>query len=172
MACGARLPARLEWLRRELTEYVKEETGHQDWILGDITACGGDAARVRDGTPAWPAELMVAYAYDIIARCNPVGFLGMVLVLEGTSAAVACRAAEALAASLQLPRQAFTYLNSHGTLDVGHVAFYATLVNRLEDEADRAAIVHSAKRFYRLYGDVFRELDGRRGRRAPLKEAA
>jgi hypothetical protein len=36
--------------------------------------------------------------------------------------------------------------------------FYATLVNRLDDPADQAAIVHAAKRFYRLYGDVFRDL--------------
>jgi long-subunit acyl-CoA synthetase (AMP-forming)/pyrroloquinoline quinone (PQQ) biosynthesis protein C len=170
MACGARLPARLEWLRREMTEYVKEETGHQDWILNDITACGGDAARVRDAAPAWPAELMVSYAYDVIARGNPVGFLGMVLVLEGTSTAVASQAAGALGAALRLPPQAFTYLTSHGALDVGHMDFYATLVNRLDDADDQAAIVHAAKRFYRLYGDVFRELDARR--RPALQEAA
>jgi hypothetical protein len=50
--------------------------------------------------------------------------------------------------------------------------FYATLVNRLDDEGDRAAVIHAAKRFYRLYGDVFRELDARRGARAGYREAA
>ena len=172
MACGARLPERLEWLRREMTHYVNEETGHQDWILADIAACGADAEAVRNGRPAWPAELMVSYAYDTIARGNPVGFLGMVLVLEGTSTAVASQAADALGAALALPRQAFTYLASHGALDVGHMDFYATLVNRLDDAGDRAAVIHTAKRFYRLYGDVFRELDARRAPRSDYREAA
>ena len=172
MACGARLPARLEWLRREMTEYVKEETGHQDWILNDIAACGGDAGAVRDGEPGFAAEMLVSYAYDVIARGNPAAFLGMVLVLEGTSTSVACRAAEALARSLGLPSAAFTYLNSHGTLDIGHMNFFATLVDRLQDPADQAAIVHAAKRFYRLYGDVFRGLDARRASAQRVKEAA
>jgi hypothetical protein len=96
----------------------------------------------------------------------------MVLVLEGTSTAVASQAADALGAALALPRQAFTYLASHGALDVGHMDFYATLVNRLDDAGDRAAVIHTAKRFYRLYGDVFRELDARRAPRSDYREAA
>jgi len=162
MACGARLPARLEWLRTAISEYIREETGHQDWILNDIRACGADPEQVRNGTPELPAELLVAYAYDVIARINPVGFLGMVLVLEGTSIAVASEAAHALQRSLGLPSTAFTYLSSHGELDISHTRLYASLVNRLDDADDRAILIHCAKIFYRLYGDVFRELDARR----------
>jgi pyrroloquinoline quinone (PQQ) biosynthesis protein C len=170
MACGARLPERLEWLRDSMTEYVKEETGHQEWILNDIRACGGDAEAVRRAQPDPAVEIMVAYAYDVIARVNPVGFLGMVLVLEGTSPAVASRAAEALGNSLHLPPSAFTYLTSHGVLDVGHIKFYASLVNRLDAGDDRATLVHCARIFYRLYGGVFRALDA--GRKTELEAAA
>ena len=162
MACGARLPARLEWLRTAMSEYVSEETGHQEWILNDIRACGADAQRVRNGTPDLPAELLVAYAYDVIARVNPVGFLGMVLVLEGTSIAVASGAAQALQRSLGLPPTAFTYLSSHGELDISHTRLFASLVDRLDDADDRALLIRCARVFYRLYGDVFRRLDSRR----------
>jgi len=162
MACGARLPARLEWLRTAMSEYVSEETGHQEWILNDIRACGADPEAVRNGAPELPAELLVAYAHDVIARVNPVGFLGMVLVLEGTSTAVASHAAQSLQRSLGLPATAFTYLSSHGELDISHTRLFASLVNRLDDGDDRAALIHCAKIFYRLYGDVFRELDMRR----------
>ncbi len=158
MACGARLPARLEWLRTAVAEYIEEETGHQEWILNDITACGGDAEAVRHGAPGLPAELMVAYAYDTIARGNPAGFFGMVFVLEGTSVQLATRAAENLQVSLKLPKQAFSYLLSHGSLDISHIDFFRNLVNRLERDEDRAPIIHGAKVFYRLYGDVFRAL--------------
>lgn len=162
MACGARIPERLEWLREAMGEYISEETGHQEWILNDIRACGADAEAVRHGRPGIPAELLVSYAYDTIARGNPVGFLGMVLVLEGTSTAVALNAADALKQSLKLPQKAFSYLTSHGALDQEHTRFYATLVNRLTDADDRAALLHGAKVFYRLYGDVFRGLDALR----------
>jgi pyrroloquinoline quinone (PQQ) biosynthesis protein C len=158
MACGSRLPAHYEWLREAVAEYIEEEVGHQEWILNDIKACGGDAEAVRYGRPGVATELMVAYAYDMIARVNPVGFFGMVLVLEGTSVEVATRAGAALKQSLGFGSDAFTYLTSHGALDVGHTDFYATLVNRIDDPADRVVLIHAAKVFYKLYGDIFCEL--------------
>lgn len=158
MACGSRLPSDQEWLRDAMAHYIEEEVGHQEWILRDIEACGGDAERARCGPAGMPAELMCAYAYDMIQRRNPVGMLGMILVLEGTSIRLATEAARNTQRALGLPDTAFTYLNSHGSLDVSHMKFYAGLVNRLEREADRNFVIHAAKRFYKLYGDIFREL--------------
>ena len=51
MACGSRLGDHQEWLREALAEYIEEELGHQEWILNDITACGGDAEAVRHSAP-------------------------------------------------------------------------------------------------------------------------
>ncbi|MFT0621792.1 TenA family transcriptional regulator [Ectopseudomonas guguanensis] len=157
MACGARLPERLEWLREAIAEYIDEEYGHQEWVLNDIAACGADKEAVRNGTPRLPTELMVAYVYDRIARHNPVSFFGMVNVLEGTSIALATQAAGIIQDRLQLPSQAFSYLNSHGSLDLEHIEFFKKLMNRLDND-DKAAVVHTAKVVYRLYGDMFRSL--------------
>lgn len=158
MYCGSRLPERYEWLRMGMAEYIEEELGHQEWILSDIEACGADPKLVRHGRPGQATELMVAYAYDMIGRVNPVGFLGMVLVLEGTSTAMATQAGMSLLNSLQLGKNAFTYLMSHGALDVGHTDFYAGLVNRLDDADDKALLIHCTKMFYTLYGNIFRHL--------------
>lgn len=158
MACGARLSDRCEWLRPAIAEYIEEEYGHQEWVLDDITACGGDAESVRDGRPSIETELMVAYAYDTIARGNPLGFFGMVFVLEGTSTAVANNAADRVQQSTGLPDRAFRYLRSHGSLDLRHVEFFKSLMNRVQDVGDQGAIVHAARVFYRLYGDIFRSL--------------
>lgn len=158
MATGSKLPERLEWLREAVGEYIEEEMGHQEWILNDIAACGGDKEAVRGGTPMPATEIMVAYAYDTVHRLNPIGFFGMVLVLEGTSVSLATDAASNIQNSLNLPKEAFTYLNSHGTLDISHVDFYEKLMNRLELDEDRAAVEHCAKMMYRLYGDIFRSL--------------
>ncbi len=100
----------------------------------------------------------MAYAYDTIQRRNPVAFFGMVQVLEGTSVQVATRAAEALQQHLGLPGEAFSYLRSHGSLDIGHVEFFEQLMNRIEADQDREDIIHCAQVMYRLYGDIFRSL--------------
>ncbi|CAN7767915.1 iron-containing redox enzyme family protein [Variovorax sp. LjRoot290] len=157
-ACKAALPARNDWLREPLDEYIDEEQGHDQWILDDIRAAGGDAEAVREGLPGHATEVMVAYAYDTIARRNPLGFFGMVHVLEGTSVSLALLAAEQIQQPLQLPDAAFSYLRSHGTLDQEHTAHFALLMDRIEDPQDQADIVHAARAFYRLYGDVFRSL--------------
>lgn len=168
MACGARLPASHEWLRRAVAEYIEEEIGHEEWILDDLEALGEDRARWAASAPLHATELMVAYAYDGIARVSPLSFFGMVLVLEGTSVALATRAAEAIERSLGLPRTAFTYLRSHGDLDIEHTGFYERLMDRIEDPAEQAVIIHAARRFYRLYADIFRSIEAG----AALAEAA
>jgi hypothetical protein len=157
-ACKAALPARNAWLRGPLDEYVEEERGHDEWILDDIRACGGDAQAVREGLPGHATEVMVAYAYDIIARRNPLGFFGMVHVLEGTSVSLALMAADQIQKPLQLPDAAFTSLRSHGILDREHTAHFELLMDQVEDPQDQADIIHAARAFYRLYGDVFRSL--------------
>ena len=157
-AMKAALPPRHAWLHGALDEYIEEEAGHDEWILDDIRACGSDAEAVRHGAPGHATEVMVAYAYDSIARGNPLGFFGMVHVLEGTSVSLALLAADAIQRPLALPDAAFSYLRSHGTLDQQHTAHFARLMDRIDDAQDQAAIVHGARAFYRLYGDVFRSL--------------
>lgn len=164
MACGSRLPGSYEWLRTAIGEYIEEEMGHQEWVLNDIEACGADKEAVRasktlNSSASLATEVMVAYAYDMIQRVNPIGFFGMVLVLEGTSTAVATQAGETMMHSLNLPKKAFSYLLSHGSLDISHVSFYESLVNQISNADDQACLIHSAKIFYKLYGDIFRTIE-------------
>ncbi len=159
MNLGAKLPHSQEWLRDAVAEYIEEELGHQEWILNDIAACGFDKEAVRNSMPLFETELMVSYAYDTINRIEPVAFFGMVHVLEGTSVAIADLAAATIKDKLSLPNNAFSYLRSHGSLDQEHVKFFETLMNRIDDEKQQDAIIHAAKRFYVLYGNIFRALD-------------
>ncbi len=154
MACGARLPDRLSWMQGALVEYIKEETGHEQWILNDLAATGADPARVRRSGPSLEAELLVAYVYDFIQRRNPVGFFGMVYVLEGTSTSLASTAAELIQARLRLGDHAFSYLRSHGELDKEHIGFFERLIDQITDPADLEDIIHVARRVFHLYGQV------------------
>lgn len=174
MASGSRLGDNREWLRGAVAHYIDDEYGHEKWILDDIRACGADAELISNGEPSRATELMVSYAWDTIQRRDPVGFFGMVYVLEGTSVALATRAANTLQESLDLPKEAFSYLLSHGDIDLTHVKFLEGLLNRIEDPADCATVTHCAKRFFYLYANIFRELPDRlsAGQRSDLRQVA
>lgn len=159
MAVGARLPERLTWLREPIAHYIEEEHGHDEWILNDIDAAGGDRHVATATPPSLATDAMVAYAYDMVMRRNPAGFFGMVHVLEGTSAAIALHAADRIQTALGLRACALTYLRSHGQLDQAHVQHLAGIVNRLDHPDDRNAVVRCARAIYWLYGQMFRGLD-------------
>lgn len=144
--------------REALDEYISEETGHEAWILNDIRNCGGDTEAVRNGKPRPATQAMVDYVYDYIARVNPMGFFGMVLVLEGTSTAMATHGAAAVAASLNLGPECFSYLTSHGALDLEHMAFFHRLMDHVEDPDDQAAIIEVADGVFHRFGDLFRAI--------------
>lgn len=152
-----------------LIKYIEEERGHEKWILDDIRTIGGNPDAVRTGTPGAPCQIMVGYAYYAIERISPYAFLGSVHVLEGMSVLLAAKLADAMKKSLSSDSDAgFTYLRTHGSLDIEHVAFFRTLVDGFDDPAIRRIVIDSAKIFYRLYGAIFQDL----GARAELSNAA
>lgn len=154
MAMGARLPDSKKWMHDAIAEYITEEKGHEEWILNDIAAAGGDKEAARASPPHLETEVLVAYNYDYIARKNPVGFLGMVFMLESTSVDIASAGAKSLQEGLGLPKSAFTYLSSHGSLDVSHMAFFEQLVNKVTAPDDQAAILEVANSTFRLFANV------------------
>ncbi|HWJ19071.1 MAG TPA: iron-containing redox enzyme family protein [Geobacterales bacterium] len=142
-----------------LFQYMKEERGHDKWILDDIQAFGGDAKRVANDKPGLACEIMVGYAYYCIERVSPYAILGMVHVLEGLSTMLAHKVAGAVKNSLKSDGSAgFSYLMSHGSLDVEHVALFKNLLNGIEDKETVDIMVEASKVFYRLYGAIFIDL--------------
>ncbi|RVU33896.1 iron-containing redox enzyme family protein [Hwanghaeella grinnelliae] len=160
--------------REALLEYLDEERGHEEWILEDIAALGGNAEQVRSDSGAAATRIMVGYAYYAVEHISPYALLGMVHVLEGMSVALADKAAKGIAQAILKagqedgdgsdamaegqPGKGFSYLMSHGSLDQDHVRFFETLVNGLPDEKAETAVIDTAKIMYRLFGDVFRTL--------------
>jgi hypothetical protein len=43
-------------------------------------------------------------------------------------------------------------------LDLEHVKFFESLMNQVTDSNDQETIIHCAKHFYKLYGDIFRSI--------------
>jgi hypothetical protein len=158
MACGSRLPVRLAWLQPSIVEYIDEEQGHEAWIRDDLDATGADAAALLDAGANLATEVMVSYAYDTVQRNNPIGLFGMIYVLEGTSVALATQVAEIIEIELKLPRKAFRYLRSHGSLDQEHLGTFEGIANRFDDPDDRKTVIHCARVFFSLYAGIFESL--------------
>jgi heme oxygenase-like protein len=150
-----------------LVEYMTEERGHEKWILDDIRAMGGDADAVANGKGSIPCQAMVAYCYYSIQWISPYAILGMVHVLEGLSVQVAHQLAGAVQKALKADGQkGFTYLNSHGGLDVEHVELFKGLMNGFEDRATQDLVIDATRVIYRLYGAIFEDMGQRYQERA------
>jgi pyrroloquinoline quinone (PQQ) biosynthesis protein C len=145
-----------------LVEYMEEERGHEKWILNDIDAMGGNAVAVTHGAPGIACRVMVGYTYYAIEWVSPYAMLGSVHVLEGMSTLLADKAADAIQRSLaHHGKDGFSYLRSHGALDIEHVAFFKQLANGIKDAKTQAIVIDASKVFYRLYGDIYHELAAR-----------
>jgi pyrroloquinoline quinone (PQQ) biosynthesis protein C len=145
-----------------LLEYIGEEQGHDEWILEDIDALGGDSDAVRRGSPRLPCKVMVSHAYYLIDHVSAYGLLGMIHVLEGMSVALAGQAARAIRTSLQAGSDAgFKYLTTHGDLDQEHTKLFERLLDGL-DPRHLPVVIEATCDFYRLYGGVFQDIDARR----------
>jgi pyrroloquinoline quinone (PQQ) biosynthesis protein C len=145
-----------------LFEYIEEERGHDEWILEDIEALGGNPEVVRQGSPHFPCRIMVGHAYYLVDRVSPYALLGMVHVLEGMAVALASNAARAINKTIPTTAGAgFKYLTTHGDLDIEHSKLFEKLIDEISP-LHLPLIVASACDFYRLYGDIFRDLDQRR----------
>lgn len=148
-------------LRDALIEYIDDEKGHEKWILNDIRAIGGQEAVDRaisyEGDQA--VRVMVGYVYYAIDRISPYAMLGMVHVLEGTSVDIASLAADSIAKRLGIPTtKGFSYLTSHGTVDLEHVQFFERLVNQIDDKCQQEIIIDTARITYQLWGNMFSNL--------------
>ncbi len=153
-----------EHYQTALIEYMNEERGHEKWILDDIRALGGNAESVARGKPGEACQVMVGYAYYSIERISPYALLGMVHVLEGLSVMLAEKVAGAVQRSIGAKGAAgFSYLQSHGALDVEHTALFRNLMNSFEDRETQDIVIEAARVMYRLYGAIFEDLGTRFG---------
>lgn len=154
LATGSRLPVEKKFLLPAIISYLEEELGHEEWILNDIQACGGNKENVRKSKPRLPTQTLIAYNYDYINRKNPVGFFGMVFMLESTSTQIATQGASAVQQALNLPEKAFSYLYSHGEIDISHMKFLENTLNKIDAPDDQAAIIEVAQNTFELFADV------------------
>ncbi|MBL4789297.1 MAG: iron-containing redox enzyme family protein [Kordiimonadaceae bacterium] len=145
-------------LQDGLSDFILAKKGNEKWILQDIKHAGGDVDKVLAAEPATATEELLAYAYDYVRRISPIGFFGMIFVIEGTGSALATQTVDKLMRSLDLPPRCFSYLLSHGSLDLADMDFFKVLVAQITDRTEQDAIISMSKQMFGLYGKVFESI--------------
>lgn len=157
MTMGSKLGDDKGWVQKVLAEYIEEEVGHEEWILNDIESAGGDKDLAKKSINL-ETQVMNSYNYDWLNRINPMAFFGMIFMLESTSVEIATQAGESIQENLGLPKKAFSYLYSHGSLDIQHMEFFKQQVNKITDEQDKADIIKVAQDTFILFANVLRSV--------------
>ncbi|MBC7804372.1 MAG: iron-containing redox enzyme family protein [Candidatus Parcubacteria bacterium] len=157
-ASAARCGDSLRSIRYELYERIEEEKGHEDWVLEDILAIGGETD-IRTAAPSPPVQAMIGYNYYAAERVHPCSVLGMLYVLEVIASVYGGKVADSIARAIGRETSAggFRFLSSHATMDADHMAKLNVLLKTIDDPAAQAAIIDSTHVNFHQFGQLFSE---------------
>jgi pyrroloquinoline quinone (PQQ) biosynthesis protein C len=146
-ACAA-AASRIQDSHREvryfLYEHMHEEKGHEEWVLNDLQAVGVDRDSALAHSPAAFTLALNGYNYWAADRRHPCSVLGMLYALEVIASVYGGPFASALKERLFLQDdRGVSFINSHATLDAEHMAQLREILNLLEDDAARDAVIES-----------------------------
>lgn len=153
---SARIGDESRSLRLALWHEIAEEQGHDEWVLGDYVAAGGDADELRGSEPAIPVQALIGYNYSVADR-TPLGVFGMRFAQEMIAKDFAGDAVDAISAATGLApdeNSGFRFLLSHSTMDAAHIEELSIVLRAVSNEKDQAAIIRCAKVNYHLFAEL------------------
>jgi pyrroloquinoline quinone (PQQ) biosynthesis protein C len=143
-AAASRIADAHKPVRYFLYEHMQEEKGHEEWVLNDLQAMGVEPAITLAHAPQPFTLALNGYNYWAADRKHPCSVLGMLYALEVIASVYGGPFANALKERLFLEgERGVSFINSHATLDAEHMAELREILNLLEDDAAREAVVES-----------------------------
>jgi pyrroloquinoline quinone (PQQ) biosynthesis protein C len=107
---------------REIAGYYKthalEETHHDDWLLDDLVAIGGERSEVLARLPSPAVASLVGAQYYWALHVHPVALFGYLAVLEGNPSSV--KELERIRKRHGLPAAGMRTMIKHARLDPHH----------------------------------------------------
>jgi pyrroloquinoline quinone (PQQ) biosynthesis protein C len=154
-AAASRISDRHQHIRYFLYEHMKEEQGHEEWVLNDLRAIGTAAESARAYEPSFVMMGLSGYNYWSADRRHPCSVLGMVYSLEVVASVYGGQMTAAITDSLLLQEgRGISFISSHATLDAEHMAELRIILNGIADEEAQAAIVESTQFNFFQFGKV------------------
>jgi pyrroloquinoline quinone (PQQ) biosynthesis protein C len=146
--CGAaasRMSDAHRGVRYHLYEHMHEESGHEEWVINDLDAVGVPRAQVESHAPSVHTLTLNGYNYWAADRRHPCSVIGMLYALEVIASVYGGPFAAAIRESLLLEGdRGVSFIGSHATMDAKHMAELRQVINTIEDDAARDAVVESA----------------------------
>jgi pyrroloquinoline quinone (PQQ) biosynthesis protein C len=123
---------------------MKEEAGHEEWVLNDLDAMGVDRPYAISSPPTFLVSALIGYNYWTADRRHPCAVLGMVYALEVIASVYGGPITSAIRDSLLLETdRGISFISSHATLDAEHMAELRIVMNRIEDDDAKNSIVEA-----------------------------
>ena len=143
-AAASRVPDSHRQVRYHLYEHMHEESGHEVWVMNDLEAIGVSPHVTAAHLPSPFTLALNGYNYWAAERRHACSVLGMLYALEVIASVYGGPFAEAIRESLLLDgERGVSFISSHATMDAQHMAGLRRILNTVEDEAAREAIVES-----------------------------
>jgi pyrroloquinoline quinone (PQQ) biosynthesis protein C len=158
-AAAARCSDELRQVRYQLYENIEGEKGHEEWVIEDVAAMGGDVQKVKSAPPSAPVQAMIGFNYGAVGHRHPCAVLGMLYTLEVISSVYGGRVSDSIAHALgrDVAAGGFKFLTSHATMDLDHMAKLNRLVKTIDEPRAQAAILDATRVNFYLFGQMFRE---------------
>jgi pyrroloquinoline quinone (PQQ) biosynthesis protein C len=134
-------------MHERFNEHAKDETGHEQWVLDDIAALGGDVDAAKRAEPSAAVRAYVAMVRFVGLSRRPLGLIGVAYFLEGISEQLGTKTAENMKKHSTIPgvEKALSFVESHGSADVGHMEEGRATLRKITDARDKAAILLCAQ---------------------------
>jgi pyrroloquinoline quinone (PQQ) biosynthesis protein C len=143
-AAASRIPDAQRQVRYYLYDHMHEESGHEAWVMNDLAAVGVGEAQTLAYRPSVHTLAINGFNYWAADRRDPCSVLGMMYVLEVIASVYGGTFSSAIRESLLLDGdQGVSFISSHATMDMEHMATLRTVLNTVDADAAREAIVES-----------------------------
>lgn len=144
-AAASRMTDEHRDVRYFLYDHMTEEKGHEEWVVSDLEFVGVGRDKVLQHKPSVSMLALNGYNYWCADRRHPCSVLGMVYALEVIASVYGGPIASAIKESLLLEDdRGISFINSHVTMDAEHMAVLRLILNRIDDDAAKVAVVESA----------------------------
>lgn len=154
-AAASRISDEHQHIRYFLYEHMKDEQGHEEWVLNDLNVVGVTPETARTYVPTFVMMGLNGYNYWSADRRHPCSVLGMVYSLEVVASVYGGQMTSAITDSLLLQDgRGISFISSHASLDAEHMAELRIILNGIVDEPAKEAIVESTAFNFFQFGKV------------------
>lgn len=154
-AAASRLSDEYRAVRYYLYDHVKEEKGHEEWVMADLEVVGVARQLALSHQPSTSLLSLLGYNYWSADRRHPCSVLGMIYALEVIASVYGGPITVAIQQSLLLDgTHGITFISSHVEMDSEHMAELRVVANTLHDESAKTAIIESTMINFALFTNI------------------